>query len=755
MIKTKHRYKKVMHIWAASLLISCMLTACGGNQKEDKSSEIHYKKVDSEFEMSEGRGLGICSAPSYYVRDESLYFISSDRADSFSESGIYLNRCSLSNGKVEETVRLGKEYTETEDGIIYDRILAMHVNDDKTIDAVLERKVTDSMGTTGEYSLKRVVFDKEGHETESVDFNMENTEPLDVWSCIIDDNDNAYVQVVDENNKSELGKYDSEGKCLFKTPIKNQINDFTLKLTSDNRPVISYNNLDDDNAKTEIIYIDENTGSELEKVDIQYEDQNVSGFNQKIINGYGEDTFYISHNDMLYAYHENTKTTDKILSWLECGFAGESVLYMTKCEDGRIFVLYSNCDYVGSSDDVSGYFLEQSTEENDDRTVIKVVSTYAMPMLDKCIIEQNESNPDYKIEYTCYDEINNEGSLDYDIMAGNIPDVYIMGYSDINKYIAKNAFEDLTPYIKNDDMVNEDYFLDGFLDAIKMNGKQYFLSDCFNISTLIGKKSELSKYEGSWTMDSFIEYCESKPDDVMPFYETTKQNLFYILGVNNFSRYIDWETGQCSFDGEEFRNLLEFCNRYEHKADGYLDGDLDCDKHAGPIRRGEVLFEYGTLIDITAAQAFAEEFGKDEIYIGFPTDDNSGIRLKCPYEFCLSSVSEHKEEGWDFIKQLMKNSEGSESRLDSSIKGFEQSFEAASASDGYGSYNGIAVTPAKKKDAETIKQLLKKSKYGYFIYGQFEIISEDVEKYFAGKRDIDETVRIIQDRMSKYVNENR
>ena len=93
------------------------------------------------------------------------------------------------------------------------------------------------MGTTGEYSLKRVVFDKEGHETESVDFNMENTEPLDVWSCIIDDNDNAYVQVVDENNKSELGKYDSEGKCLFKTPIKNQINDFTLKLTSDKRPL--------------------------------------------------------------------------------------------------------------------------------------------------------------------------------------------------------------------------------------------------------------------------------------------------------------------------------------------------------------------------------------------------------------------------------------------------------------------------------------------------------------------------------------
>ena len=45
MIKTKHRYKKVMHIWAASLLISCMLTACGGGETETAENETVSEEI--------------------------------------------------------------------------------------------------------------------------------------------------------------------------------------------------------------------------------------------------------------------------------------------------------------------------------------------------------------------------------------------------------------------------------------------------------------------------------------------------------------------------------------------------------------------------------------------------------------------------------------------------------------------------------------------------------------------------------------
>lgn len=36
-----------------------------------------------------------------------------------------------------------------------------------------------------------------------------------------------------------------------------------------------------------------------------------------------------------------------------------------------------------------------------------------------------------------------------------------------------------------------------------------------------------------------------------------------------------------------------------------------------------------------------------------------------------------------------------------------------------------------------------------------EIISDDVGKYFSDEKSLDDTVAIIQDRMKKYVNENR
>lgn len=62
-----------------------------------------------------------------------------------------------------------------------------------------------------------------------------------------------------------------------------------------------------------------------------------------------------------------------------------------------------------------------------------------------------------------------------------------------------------------------------------------------------------------------------------------------------------------------------------------------------------------------------------------------------------------------------------------------------------------------ENDIDTIIGLVKRSKYDDTnnVYNRYSLIKEDIEKYFDGKHSLDETVNIINDRMTKYVNERR
>ena len=75
-----------------------------------------------------------------------------------------------------------------------------------------------------------------------------------------------------------------------------------------------------------------------------------------------------------------------------------------------------------------------------------------------------------------------------------------------------------------------------------------------------------------------------------------------------------------------------------------------------------------------------------------------------------------------------------------------------------GGYSGYQVTtgPATEKEVQLLRDLINNSKAHESGYGGVKyIIEDDIQEYFDGKRSLDDTVRIIQDRMQKYVNENR
>ena len=74
---------------------------------------------------------------------------------------------------------------------------------------------------------------------------------------------------------------------------------------------------------------------------------------------------------------------------------------------------------------------------------------------------------------------------------------------------------------------------------------------------------------------------------------------------------------------------------------------------------------------------------------------------------------------------------------------------------GYNDFE-VKIGPASEAEVNTLKELINNA--GGIISGTDkaqEMVSEEVYKYFEGQKSLDETVDIIQDKMKKYINENR
>ena len=67
----------------------------------------------------------------------------------------------------------------------------------------------------------------------------------------------------------------------------------------------------------------------------------------------------------------------------------------------------------------------------------------------------------------------------------------------------------------------------------------------------------------------------------------------------------------------------------------------------------------------------------------------------------------------------------------------------------------VVIKPYSEEDIQIIKKLIAKSKLVTNNHEISDMIKIELTDYFADRKSIDETIAIIQDRVGKYVNENR
>lgn len=493
----------------------------------------------------------------------------------------------------------------------------------------------------------------------------------------------------------------------------------------------------------------------------------ISGFVLETFPGFGDYDFCYANMSGIYGYNIESQVWTGIMDFMSTGIGIDELFGMISMGDGRFLG-------IPPKEESSSFvvYTKQENSEADARTEIYYGTIGIEEEIRAAIVEFNKSNENYRIVIKDYfEEEDPVTKMNLDIAAGNAPDVIDLAACNADEYISKGLVEDLTPYLEKDSDIGEDDFIPSLLEAMQIDGRVYYIPPSFQLSTLVGRQSDVGTGTG-WTFEEFNNLLAGKPADVRPFVSDNHIDILASLLDAGESDYIDWQTGVCSFDSENYKNILKIAK--ERGVDSEYDYEK-ADDVAKEIMNGNILFNVG-FVGLDDIQIYDYLYGGDYNYIGYPNSERDGSYYFFPIQMGIYTKSDNKEGAWEFVRTfLTKEYQGtmmSEINAPTRQDCFDLMIEGAMAEKEYVNAMGkevhprdkechigggsIKLGPLSQEQANAYVDLVKRTrKVGYFNDAVTEILLEEAQNYFSGKNSLDEAVEYTQNRVSTYVNEQR
>ena len=400
----------------------------------------------------------------------------------------------------------------------------------------------------------------------------------------------------------------------------------------------------------------------------------------------------------------------------------------------------------------------------------------------------NRTHEDVRIEVRDYFDENGKSGRERlltEMMAGEVPDIIDLGYTPYSyggacilpyrSLAQKGYLENLWPYIKNDPELGPDSVLTAPLKAAEIDGGLYAAFSKVFVESLVGSADVVGDKYG-WTMAEFQKAFSTMPEgSIVGEFFWTKSEVYFRFGARLLDSYVDWEAGECNFDSESFRTVLEFMNSFPAEnicAD--WDGHETIVKVGKDVASGRQMVLSGRVSQPLDFQINDTVFDGRAAYIGYPVE-NGGIGsyfVTGTTRLAISSLCKDKEAAWEFVRYLFLPKYDFETILD--IEGIPinradyDTLVAYSCSNrvrkkypkGYPKFS--LASPLVPIHPVTEEEL---ARYEQFINSidqtdlrdpvLYRIVKEAAGAYFAGDKTLDETVQLIQNRAMLYVNEQR
>ncbi|MCI9390939.1 MAG: hypothetical protein HFF65_00915 [Oscillospiraceae bacterium] len=512
--------------------------------------------------------------------------------------------------------------------------------------------------------------------------------------------------------------------------------------------------------------------------------------------GGGEYLFYYQNGDSIYGYKAGAAEGEKIFSWIDSDINRSNMEFFSFLPDGRVVVVTREWQSDNSKVELA-IMTATDRSELPEKTTLTYAAMYLGYDVRSQIIEFNKTSDKYRIEVRDYSEFATaEDSsagltrLNTEIVAGNVPDMLETGSIPLRQYAAKGLLEDLWPFIEGDtDIGGRAGVMEHVLNAAEQDGKLYEIFTNFAIRTVAGPKNIVGD-RMSWTLADLQEALAKMPEGCAIFGQTdTKTDMLSNVMAQNADSFVDWSTGQCRFDSEDFKALLAFCNSFPAE----YDWENSQDEWEDPYTR--IISGKQMLTSVYFSQLRWDFLENDGLFksqggaafIGYPREDGGvGSGFTTNGGVAMSAACKDKEGAWSFMRtRLLSQSTDEESArywsnfpvnkadFDKMVEEamtvqYEQDENGQPLLDENGQPIEIKETWWISDDLQLEQGAVTQEQYDrfmalynatdsvyYFDEAIYDIVADMAGAYFAGDRSLDDTAAQIQSRVTLYVNENR
>ncbi|MDR0818168.1 MAG: extracellular solute-binding protein, partial [Oscillospiraceae bacterium] len=272
-----------------------------------------------------------------------------------------------------------------------------------------------------------------------------------------------------------------------------------------------------------------------------------------------------------------------------------------------------------------------------------------------------------------------------------------------------------------------------------------------------------------WTIDELNEALAAAEigAKAVPNSCTRSEILSNVINFNS-NEYIDLKNGECNFDTPEFAKLLEFIKSFP-ESPNYSSGSDE----QSAIMGGRLLVHQTIYNGFGSVLTEEIRLGGKVAYKGFPCESRNGSVAETVETLAISSVSEHKDAAWSFIRQFLTPDyqRGMFDGFPSNKILFNEqaAYWTTDTYDENGKlipkgyiYKGYTSEIESTYGAMSLEQL---NKFRVFLrsvdsmtsydWTLGEIISQEAAAFFAGDKTAEETAALIQNRVGLYVGERQ
>lgn len=492
----------------------------------------------------------------------------------------------------------------------------------------------------------------------------------------------------------------------------------------------------------------------------------------------------------LYGLNTATGTAATILNWLNCNIDSDNISGVACLDDGRIACVSNEYNQkTQTSTPELALLTKTKASDASKKKVLTLATQYLDYNLKGEVLDFNKTNPDYRIEVTDYSQYNTDKDYDAglkkmttEILTGNVPDIIFTQGINVEQFVAKGIVTDLDKFMASDKTVTKKSIMDNVLASMEINGKLYEAAPSFFLYTVMGNPSVVGSKMG-WTVDDLNAAFKKMPEGSTIFDETvTRPDILNTCLAMDMDEFVNWSTGECSFDKGGFQKLLEFAKSFPSDFDWK---NYDWQNYKDPsvrIAAGKQMLMQAYIGQLSDYSMYKTEFGGKLNCVGFPTATGVGNMVSFQGGYAISAKCANPDGAWQFVRTFLTKDYQQKDRsygLPTNKDAFNDAMKTAMTKTYKTDENGktvldkngnkveqpigniyisqdksidyYALTQADKDELMTvINAATKVLRYDQSIV---DIITDESNAYFKGEKSAEETAKLVQSRVSIYVNE--